>query len=467
MTDPAGPTAEPPEEALLAPSGRSPRGWTPWARLKPLDREILALAIPALGALIAEPLYLLVDTAVVGHLGTPELGAVSIAGNVLLVGLALCNVLAYGTTATVSRLLGAGDHREAAHQAVQSLWLAFGIGVVLGVLTFAFAPQILGLFGASDEVTELGVLYLRTSTPGIPALLLGLAGTGYLRGLQDTRTPLAVAVASALLNLVLEVVLIYGFGFGLGASALTTVIAQWAAAGFYVHRVLQAVGPHEVDLRPHAASLRSLGRLSLALVTRTLALRGSLVAATVVAARMGDEELAAYEVGFAVWSFLAMSLDAVAIAAQAMIGRYLGADDAAGARTAARRILGWGTWSGVVFLVGVLLLRPFLPELFSDDPAVVALAGFVLLWVALLQPVAGVVFALDGVLIGAGDLNFLAKAMVAAAAVFVPSVVAVGVLDLGIGWLWASIGVLMTTRLVTLLWRYRTDAWLITGATAR
>jgi putative MATE family efflux protein len=432
-----------------------------------MDREILALAVPALGALIAEPLYLLADTAVVGHLGTPELGGLAIAGNVLLLGLALCIFLAYGTTATVSRLLGAGDHREAAHQAVHSLWLAFGLGVVLGVLAFAFAPEILGLFGASDEVTELGVLYLRVSTPGIPALLLGLAGTGYLRGLQDTRTPLAVAVASALLNLVLEVVLIYGFGFGLGASALTTVVAQWAAAAFYVHRVLRAVGPHEVDLRPDAVALRSLGRLSLALVTRTLALRGSLLAATVVAARMGDVQLAAYEVGFAIWSFLAMSLDAVAIAAQAMIGRRLGADDAAGARAAGRRLLGWGTWSGVVFLVAVLLLRPFLPDLFSSDPEVVALAGFVLLWVALMQPVAGVVFALDGVLIGASDLGYLAKAMVAAAIVFLPSVIAVGVLDLGIGWLWASIGLLMTARLVALLGRFRTDTWLVTGATTR
>jgi putative MATE family efflux protein len=438
-----------------------------WHRLKPIDREILALAVPALGALIAEPLYLLVDTAVVGHLGTPELGGLSIASNVLLIGLALCIFLAYGTTATVSRLLGAGDHREAAHQAVQSLWLAFAIGVALGLLTFAFAPQILGLFGASDEVTDLGVLYLRVSTPGIPALLLGLAGTGYLRGLQDTKTPLVVAVASALLNLVLEVVLIYGFDLGLGASAFGTVVAQWAAAGFYLHRVLRAVGPHDIDLRPDAASLRTLGRLSLALVTRTLALRGSLLIATVVAARMGDEDLAAYEVGFAIWSFLAMSLDAVAIAAQAMIGRYLGADDAVGARVAGRRILGWGTWSGVAFLVGVLALRPFLPELFSDDPAVIALAGFVLLWVALLQPVAGVVFALDGVLIGASDLSFLAKAMVAAAALFLPAVIAVGVLDLGLGWLWASVGLLMTARLIALYGRFRTDAWLITGATSR
>lgn len=288
MTEPGGPTAEPPEEARLAPSSRGP-----WRRLPALDREILALAVPALGALVAEPLYLLADTAVVGHLGTPELGGLALAGNVLLLVLAICIFLAYGTTATVSRLLGAGDHREAAHQAVQSLWLAFGLGVVLAAVGFVFAEPILSLFGASDEVTELGVLYLQVSTPGIPALLLVLAGTGYLRGLQDTRTPLVVAVASALLNLVLELVLIYGFGLGLGASAFSTVVAQWAAAAFYLHRVRQAVSVHRVQRRPDLVVLRSLGRLSLALVTRTLALRGSLLAATVVAARLGDVQLAA------------------------------------------------------------------------------------------------------------------------------------------------------------------------------
>lgn len=464
MSDPAGPPVDPGGEH--APAEPLPRRG-PWSRLAAIDREILALAVPALGALIAEPLYLLADTAVVGHLGTPELGGLAIAGNVLLIGLSLCIFLAYGTTATVARLLGAGDHRQAAHQAVQSLWLALGLGLVLGVGTFVFAEQILSIFGASAEVTELGVLYLRISTAGIPALLLVLAGTGYLRGLQDTRTPLVVAVASALLNLVVELVLIYGLGFGLGASALSTVLAQWAAAAFYLYKVHQAVAEHEVDLRPDSVVLRSLGRLSLALVTRTLALRLSLLAATIVAARMGDEELAGYEVGFAVWTFLAMALDAVAIAAQAMIGRRLGADDVEGARAAGRRILGWGAWSGVVFLVGVLLLRPLLPDLFSGDPDVVALAGFVLLWVAVLQPVAGVVFALDGILIGASDLDFLAKAMVGAALLYLPAVVAVGALGLGLGWLWAAVAVLMLARFVALLWRFRSEAWLVTGATAR
>lgn len=439
---------------------------TPSTRLRsPYDREIARLAVPALGALIAEPLYVLTDTAIVGHLGTPQLGGLAVASTLLLTLYAVFVFLAYGTTAAVSRLLGAGDHRAAAHQAVQSLWLAALIGVGVAAVGLVAADALVGLMGAEGAVRTNALVYLRISIFGVPALLIVLAGTGYLRGLQDTRTPLVIAVGTVLLNLVLEVTLVYGFGQGIGASALTTVVAQWTAAGVYLWRVGRAAAAHRVGLAPHAASLRRLGAVGRDLLVRTAALRASLLVATAVATRLGTVDVAAHQIAFEVWAFLALALDAIAIAGQAMVGRALGAGDAAGARGAGRRMIEWGLAFGVLVGAAVFALRTTLPHLFSGDPAVVGLTGFLLLWVAVLQPVNALAFVLDGILIGAGDMRFLAWAMAGAAAVFIPPAVAVGVLGAGIGWLWASLGLLMATRAVTLIARFAGDRWLVLGAT--
>jgi MATE family, multidrug efflux pump len=219
-----------------------------------------------------------------------------------------------------------------------------------------------------------------------------------------------------------------------------------------------------VELRPHPASLGSLVRVARDLLIRTVALRAALAAATAVAARMGAVDLASYQVGFEIWTFLAFALDAIAIAGQAMVGRALGAADGAAARDAGRRMIEWGVALGVLYGMLVLAGRAGLPHLFTNDPEVVALTGFVLLWVALLQPVNGVAFVLDGVLIGAGDQRFLAWAMAGAALVFIPAATAVLLLDLGIGWLWAALGLLMITRAATLLARFTGDRWVVLGA---
>lgn len=420
--------------------------------------------MPALGALVAEPLYVLADTAVVGHLGTPELGGLAVATSVILTGYAVFIFLAYGTTAAVSRLLGAGDERAAAGQAVQSLWLAAGIGAVLAVAGFVAAPALVGALGAEGEVRDHALVYLRVSLPGIPALLLTLAGVGYLRGLQDTRTPLAVAGASAAANLVIELVLIYGMGHGIGAAALATVIAQWGAAAVYVLRIGRAVGRLGVGLRPDPPAIARLAAVGGALLVRTAALRASLTVATAVAARLGTTDVAAHAIAFELWNLLALVLDAVAIAGQAITGRLLGAGAVDEARGAGRRMIEWGVMSGVVLGAAVVVARPVLPGVFTDDPAVAALAGFLLWWVAVMQPVNGVVFVLDGILIGAGDLRFLAVAMAGAAALFVPAALAVAAADAGIGWLWAVVGLLMAARLATLLARFATPAWSVPGA---
>jgi putative MATE family efflux protein len=431
----------------------------------PHDREIVRLAVPAFGALIAEPLYVLADTAVVGHLGTAQLGGLAVASSVLLTLYAVFVFLAYGTTAAVSRLLGAGDEREAAHQAVQSLWLALLAGIGLAVVGAVLAEPVVGALGADGAVRTNALVYLRISLVGIPSLLLVLAGTGYLRGLQDTRTPLVVAAGTSVLNLALQLVLIYGFDQGIGASALSTVVAQTAGAAVYVWRVAGPARRLGADLRPHPASLRRLAVVGRDLLLRTAALRVALMAGTAVATRIGTDDLAAYEISFQVWSFLAFVLDAIAIAGQAIVGRFLGAGQAGHARSASRRMLEIGVVVGVVVGLVVLALRTTLPHVFTDDDAVVDLAAFTLVWVAVLQPVNAIAFVLDGVLIGAGDMRFLAWAMAGASAVFVPAAGAVLVLGLGIGWLWAALGLLMTARAAALLWRFAGDRWIVLGAT--
>lgn len=434
------------------------------ATRNPHDREIARLAVPALGALIAEPLYVLADTAVVGNIGTDELAGLAVASSALLTGYAVFIFLAYGTTAAVSRLLGAGREDDAARQAIQSLWLAVSIGVVVTGLTLLATGPIVTALGGDGDVRTNAEIYLGISALGIPAQLLTFAGTGYLRGLQDTRTPLVVAVVAAAGNLVLELVLINGLGFGIGASAASTVVAQVGTAGVYVWMVGRDVRHRHLDWRPDARSIRRLGRAGTDLLVRTVALRGALTLTTAVAARIGAADVAAHEVAFAVMSLLALALDAIAIAGQALIGRFLGAGDTATARDAGRRMLALGLIAGIASAGIVLAASPFLPSVFSDDPRVVDLATFLLLWVAALQPLNALAFVLDGLLIGAGDMRFLAKAMVASAAC---TAVAAGVvlgLGLGVGWVWGAIGVLMATRAAALLHRWRSGAWAVTGA---
>jgi putative MATE family efflux protein len=372
--------------------------------------------------------------------------------------------LAYGTTAAVSRLLGAGRHAEAAHQAVQSLWIAAITGVVSGIGIWVFATPLLRILGGDGDVLGYAHTYLVISAAGMPALLLSLAAVGYLRGLQDTVRPLIVALVTATGNLVLELILVFGFDYGIGASALSTVIAQWVGTLLYLRWIGIAVRSHNVSLRPELASIGRQAVVAGDLFLRTAALRGSFTVATAVAARLGEPELAAHEVAFGIWMLCALALDAVAIAGQAMMGRFLGANDTDGARRVGRRMLQWGITTGTAAAIAILVLRPVIPDIFSNDPAVISLTGFLLLHLALMQPINGVVFVLDGVLIGAGDMRFLAWAMVAAAAVFVPLATLVAQRSAGIGWLWGCIWVLMAVRVAGLVWRFRSERWLVTDA---
>ena len=439
-------------------------------RITELDREIAKLALPALGALIAEPIYVLADTAVVGNvLGTDALAGLSVASQTLLTFHAVMVFLAYGTTAAVSRLLGANQQTKAAHQAVQGLWLAAGMGVALALVAWVFADPILSLIGETDDGNAEAVLgqartYFVVSLWGLPASLLVLSGVGYLRGLQDTTKPLIVALVTAVFNLVLELILILGFDLEIGASAFATVAAQWIGAAAYLWWIGRDVTSHNVRLTPDVSEIFRLLRVGGALFVRTVSLRASFTVTVAAASRISTEALAAHEIAFQFFILTALALDSVAIAGQAMMGRFLGAEDEAGARAAGQRVLGWGVAVGLVALVIFGAGAPFLPDLFTNDAAVASLAAIAMIHLALMQPINGVVFALDGILIGAGDQTFLAWAMAGAAILFIPLAIAVPALGLGLGWLWGSIWVLMGVRALSLIWRFRTDDWLRLGA---
>ena len=428
------------------------------------DRELLRLAVPAVGALVAEPLYLLADTAVVGHLGTSPLAGLAVASGVLLFAYGMCIFLAYGTTASVARLTGAGRPELAAAQAVQGLWLAASLGVALAVLGAWFGQRLLGLLGAEGTVLDQAGTYLRISLLGAPAMLVMLAGVGYLRGRRDTVRPLWVAVGTAALNLILEVVLIYGFGLGIGASAAATVVAQWIGAGCYLVWIGSEVRCYEVSLGPDWSALRRLARVSTDLMVRNLSLGGTFLVGTSVAARIGTAPVAAHQVAFLVWMMLSLTMDGLAIAAQAMVGTALGAGDGDGARRIGRRTIVWSVGVGITLGLALLVARDSVSGLFSNDPAVVGLVGFLFLHVGLMAPLSGVAFALDGILIGAGDQRFMARAMTASALLATAAMAAGRLADLGIGWLWAAIWVFVAGRSVILGARFRGNHWVVLGA---
>ncbi|OEJ95442.1 MATE family efflux transporter [Streptomyces thermolilacinus] len=429
------------------------------------DREILTLAVPAFGALVAEPLFVLVDSAVVGHLGTPQLAGLGVAAALLSTAVSVFVFLAYATTAAVARRVGAGDLPAAIRQGMDGIWLALLLGLAVVAVTLPTAPWVVEAFGASGTAAPHAATYLRISSLGIPAMLIVLAATGVLRGLQDTRTPLYVAVAGFSANAALSVALVYGAGLGIAGSAWGTVIAQCGMALAYLVVVVRGARRHGASLRPDAAGIRASAQAGVPLLIRTLSLRAVLMIATAIAARLGDVPVAAHQIILSLWSLMAFALDAIAIAGQAIIGRYLGAGDTDGARAVCRRMVQWGIASGVVLGVLVVAARPLFIPLFTDDHAVRDTLLAALLVVALSQPIAGVVFVLDGVLMGAGDGPYLAGAMVVTLAVFAPVALLVPALGGGLTALWWAMTLMMTTRMVTLWLRMRSGRWLVTGAT--
>ena len=441
-------------------------------------REVLRLAVPAFLALVAEPLFLLADSAIVGRLGVAPLAGLGVASAVLLTGVNVFVFLAYGTTAVVARQLGAGSRAGAVTAGIDGTWLAVVLGVVTTAAVALGARPLAGAFGASAAVLDQATTYLRISALGIPAMLVVLATTGVLRGLQDTRTPLVAAVAGFSANIALSVWFVHGLDWGIAGSAWGTVIAQTGMAAALVTVLVREAGRERVALRAHPGRVLAAARGGVPLLVRTLALRAVLLLTTWVAAGLGDVPLAAYQVTATIWTFLAFALDAIAIAGQAITGKTLGAGDVDTTRSATGLMLRWGVLVGVVLGLVVLVVHPWVGALFTPDPAVQSAIAAGLVVVALSQPLSGFVFVVDGVLIGAGDGPWLARAMLVTLVAYLP--VALGLRAAGdwlleggtaegqahaLTWLWLGFTVFMSVR-ATLMWlRVRTDRWMVTGAT--
>ncbi len=442
-------------------------------------REIARLAGPAFLALVAEPLFLLADSAIVGHLGTTQLAGLGVASAMLLTAANVFVFLAYGTTSVVARQLGAGSRAGALTAGIDGAWLAVVLGAGTAVAVGFAAEPLCRLFGASDAATAQGATYLRIASLGLPAMLVALATTGVLRGLQDTRTPMLASVLGFSANIGLNLLFVYGLGWGIGGSAWGTVIAQTGMAAALVAVLVRHAALERVALRAHPGRVLGAARTGIPLLVRTLALRGVLLVTTWVAAGLGDVPLAAHQVAATVWSFLAFALDAIAIAGQAITGRTLGAGDVERTRAATTLMVRWGVLGGFGLTLVVLLARPLLPGLFTTDAAVRASLGAALLVVALMQPLAGFVFVVDGVLIGAGDGRWLARAMVATLVLYLPLILGVRAMgdwllsnpDPVVGqthavtWLWLAFTGFMGIRGALFWMRVHTDRWMVVGAT--
>jgi putative MATE family efflux protein len=426
----------------------------------PHDREILRLALPALGALAAEPLYVLVDTAIVGHLGRPQIAALGLAGTVLAGTFTIFNFLTYGTTAVVARAAGAGQSERAARLAAQALWVSLAIGMVLLAACEALAVPVLDGLGAHGRSGAYALTYFRIGALGLPAALVALAGQGYLRGVSNLRRPLVIVVAANAANVVLELLFVYGFHWGIAGSAAGTAIAQ---AGMGVAFAVELLRPHAPSKRPSLRDMQPMLRVGRQIFVRTAALYASFLVAASVCARMGDAELGAHQIASQLFFFLALVLDSVAIAGQVIVGRLLGSGDAEGAYESALRMIVWSVLVGAVFSLVLLPLAHVVPRGFTSDHAVLHEARALWPYFVLLQPLGGAVFALDGILIGASDTRYLMWSMVAASAVFI----VLASLALALGWgivgVWIALDVLIAARLALLGVRFAGRRWAVTG----
>jgi len=437
--------------------------WPRTTAMRVLDRDILRLAVPSLGALIAEPLFVLTDTAMVGHLGVESLAGLGVASVMLQTAIGLLIFLAYATTPLVARRLGAGDARGAHAAGIDGLWLALGVGVLLLVLMVPLSPLIVGLFGATPAVEAAALTYLAIAWWGIPGMLLVLAATGMLRGLQDARTPLIVALAGFSANIALNAVLIYGLNLGIAGSAIGTVLAQWGMAAvlvaFCVRRARVAAAP----LRPGHTGIEAAARSGSWLLLRTLSLRIALVVTVVAATGFGTTELAATHVWFAIYSLLALALDALAIAGQALIGHSLGAAQVDRVHAITRRLVLWGVATGAVLAVLIAASIPLLTIAVTSDAAVRSALPLTLGILAAGLPLAGLVFVLDGVLIGAGDGRYLAWTGILNLLVYLALLPFItGLAPLLAAFTFAYLG----ARALTLGVRARGARWIVTGTMA-
>ncbi len=416
--------------------------------MKAVDRRILHLAVPALGSLAVEPMYVLVDTAIVGRLGTDQLAGLAIAATVLSFVFAGANFLTYGTTERVARRLGAGQAAEAANVGVQAMWLSLLFGLPAAPLLFFAARSLSSVLGADGLVLEHAETYLSLSALGVPFFLVTLAAQGVLRGASDYTTPLWVLLGANVANLLIELVFVFVLDMGVAGSALSTVIAQ-VGAGLVFLWILRPQLMRATIRRPDLDGMRPLmsaGKFLLLRVGSMLAVFGG---STAIAARIDKATLAAHQVVNSLFIFLALVLDALAVPAQTIVAEELGRGDVPMAAHVAGRSVRMSLWTGLGLAIVLAALAPVLPHLFSDDGAVISRATGALWWLAVMLLPGAVAFAHDGILIGAGDYAFLGRAAFGYLIAVLPiAVLILAVPSLGIAGIWGGLLVWMTIRAV-------------------
>ena len=427
-------------------------------------RRIAGLAFPALGVLAAEPLYLLFDLAVVGRLGALALAGLAIGGLILSLVASQLTFLSYGTTARSARYFGAGERDSAVGEGVQATWLAVGLGLLVVAVVQVCAVPLLGVIADGGEIAAEALPWLRVAIFGAPAILISLAGNGWMRGVQDTVRPLRFVVFGFAVSAVLCPLLVYGWlgmpRLELAGSAVANLVGQWLAAVLFC-RALLAEG---VPLRVDVGILRAQVVMGRDLLVRTLAFQACFVSAAAVAARFGAAAVAAHQVVLQLWSFLALVLDSLAIAAQSLVGAALGAGQLAHAKSVAWRVTVFSTLAAAVLAAAFAAGASVVPTLFTSDRSVLDEIDVPWWFLVAQLPVAGIVFALDGVLLGAGDAKFMRNATLASALIgFLPPIW----LSLAFGWgllgIWAGLTTFMVLRLVFVGWRAASGRWLVAG----
>lgn len=427
--------------------------------------RILRIAIPTLGVLVAEPVYLLFDMAVVGRLGALALAGLAVGGLILGLVSTQLTFLSYGTTARAARRHGAGDTPGAVGEGVQASWLAIGVGVAIVVVLQVFAGSITRAVAGGADIAEQAERWVRIASFGVPLILLANAGNGWMRGVQQTRRPLVYVIGGFAVSGVLCLVLVHGLlgapRLGLAGSAVANLAGQLVAGSLFVSALVRQRFP----LAPQPEIMRDQLRLGRDLIMRSFAFQACFVSAGAVAARFGAASVAAHQLVLQLWNFLSLTLDSLAIAAQTLVGAALGAGDADGARRLARRITVWST----VFALGLAVLfaagSAVIPRLFTTDSQVLDRAHVIWWFFVPLIPIAGIVFAIDGVLLGAGDAAYLRTTTMAAGLLaFLPTIWLSLVFHWGIAGIWAGLTAFMLGRLVSVGWRSLSGRWAQVGA---
>lgn len=428
------------------------------------SRRIAGLALPALGVLAAEPIYLLFDIAIIGRLGAVSLAGLAIGGLILSLVSSQLTFLSYGTTARSARFYGAGDRPAAVGEGVQATWLALALGLTIVIVVQAVAGPLVSVLAAGGDIAEAALPWLRIAILAAPAILVSLAGNGWMRGVQDTVRPLRYVVFGFAVSAVLCPLLVYGWlglpRMGLPGSAVANLVGQWLAAVLFMWALLA----EKVNLRIQPAVLRAQLVMGRDLLLRTMAFQACFVSAGAVAARFGAAAVAAHQVVLQLWSFLALVLDSLAIAAQSLVGAALGAGQLAHAKSVAWRVTVFSALAGVVLAVVFAVGASVLPPVFTNDESVLAAIGVPWWFLVAQLPVAGIVFALDGVLLGAGDAKFMRNATLISALIgFLPLIW----LSLAFGWgllgIWSGLSTFMVLRLVFVGWRAFSGRWLVPG----